>query len=312
MKKLIITLILIPWFKLHAQTWQNLTPEMNASFMDLAMLDQNTCFAVGWKGAVYKTEDGGSSWQQVPTGSHDNVTSVHAINGVVYATTESGSVLRCSDRTTWSSFTLPGYIGNGVYFYNSYIGYMTGSNKGKIAKTTDGGSSWSEMQINFTGLIRKVHFLDENNGFAIAQNYDKQTNTTYGLVLKTTDGGTNWSQMHEQASLILNDLQFTDVNHGYFVGLNGMILKTSNGGGSFTQLTSNTTKTLNDVSFTDQYTGFAVGLQGTILKTVNGGATWQVLTSPKEYPFLACDFSGNTGYILTAGNLILKTTNGGN
>jgi photosystem II stability/assembly factor-like uncharacterized protein len=311
MKKILFAFLVIPWFNvLHAQAWQSLTPETNASFMDLALLDANTCFAVGWKGAVYKTEDGGTSWQQVPTGNNENVNSVSTINGVVYATTESGSVLRCSDRTNWSSFTVPGYVGNSVFFLNSYVGYLTGNNKGRLAKTTDGGTTWQEMQTNFSGAIRKVQFLDENNGFAIAHQYEKQTNTSFGLILKTTDGGATWSQLHQQAGLVLNDMQFTDATHGFFVGMNGVILKTSNGT-SFTQQTSNTTKTLNDVSFTDQYTGFAVGLKGTILKTANGGATWQVLTSPKEYPFLACDFEGNIGYILTAGNLILKTTSGG-
>ncbi len=309
-KKLLLGLLLLPWELLFCQTWQNLTPELNASFMDLALVDENTCYAVGLRGAVYNTTDGGSSWNQVNIGCSENVTSVYTINGVVYATTESGKIIRSSDGASWSSFAIPEYFGNNIHFINSYTGFVTGGKKGAFAKTTNGGSSWELVTSNYKGMIRKVQFFSETDGFAIGQDYNKQSNTSVSDILKTTDGGLTWSKLHTENGLILNDFCFTDITHGYFVGLNGKILKTTNGT-SFSNSTSGTTKTLNSVCFTDQYVGYAVGLNGTILKTYNGGASWQMLTSPKEYHFVSCDFRGATGYLLMAGNLILKTSSGG-
>lgn len=311
MKKLILTLIIIPWFKLSfGQAWQNLTPDQNASFMDLAILDANTCYAVGLKGLVYKTTDGGTTWNQQSTGSSDNITSVYAISGVVYATTESGRILRNSDGASWESFSMEGLFGNEVYFYNSSKGYLTGGVKGKIGISDNAGASWQIVETNYPGLIRKVQFVSETEGFALAQEYNKQSNSASGVVLKTTDGGVSWTKVHEEANGKLNDLNFTSATQGLIVGHNGLILKTTDGV-TFSTVASGTTRSLNAVTSTNQYVFYAVGIKGTLLKSTNGGVTWSALANPGQYPYIACQFQGNTGYVLVAGNTLIKTVNGG-
>lgn len=310
MKKHLIFLLAVLLFgNLQAQSWQTYIPELYTSFEDIVAIDSNNCFAVGIKGRIYKTTDGGNSWTLLSTGVTETLSSVCYVGGVLYVTVpKTGKVLRSSNLQSFDSYQLNGYNGNSVYFFNENFGYISNGQEGKIAKTSNGGISWQIIETTFKGYIRKVYFQTEQVGFAIA--HIKENNTPKAVILKTTDGGNNWQEVFSRVNEQLNDITFTDANYGYVVGGNGKIYRTTDGGITFSTLTSNVTTNLTDISFADLYVGYAVGNMGTILKTTNRGATWQVLNHPKQMPFTKACFQGNIGYVSTAGNTILKTVNG--
>jgi photosystem II stability/assembly factor-like uncharacterized protein len=161
-----------------------------------------------------------------------------------------------------------------VNFYNEFIGYAIGkdaSYKYKIAKTLDGGNSWSFYNLssfNFsnpysTDYDVDISIIDENNAFILCKN----------ILFKTTDGGTNWEQIKTTLTTSFKSISFFDVNNGYLLE-SFLINKTTDGGQTWT--TCNLTNPIyqNDMFFVNQNIGYSVLNNGSISKTTDGGATW--------------------------------------
>jgi photosystem II stability/assembly factor-like uncharacterized protein len=97
---------------------------------------------------------------------------------------------------------------------------------GKIAKTTNGGETWT---TKFDGGMyygsTVLYFVDKNIGFCTYKD---------GTILKTINGGTTWNQLITCTRNGFSAVYFTDANSGFLVGPAGMILKTTVGGGIIT------------------------------------------------------------------------------
>ena len=106
------------------------------------------------------------------------------------------------------------------------------------------------------------------------------------------------------------DVEFADQNTGYATTVYGVIMKTTNGGLSWALLLTPAYFQFFNLSVVNANTFYATANASAYLKSTDGGITWIFLET--SYDFLySIDFTDiNTGYI-TAGNVILKTTNGG-
>jgi photosystem II stability/assembly factor-like uncharacterized protein len=231
-----------------------------------------------------------------------------------------------------------------VYFIDANTGYVAGDH-GTILKTTNGGSTWTDLSLSMINPLEFVHFSDVNNGLIATNNsfailkttnggttWSTQTISAYGIfsisfpdentwyavgrngaILKTTDGGSSWSSLSSGTSLALNSVFFTNTDVGYTVGIpNGEILKTNDGGVTWNTLSSGTTVYLLSVFFTDANTGYAAGGLGTILKTTDAGGTWNILPSGTNETIKSIYFINSTrGYAVGTNGTILETTNAG-
>jgi hypothetical protein len=137
---------------------------------------------------------------------------------------------------------------------------------GLIAKTTDGGATWSQYDWNNWAewsciQIWGVHFTSALHGFATADS---------GVVFRTADGGNHWSRsVIAGPEDLLNDVFFVNPATGYIVGNNGKMFKTTNGGDTWIQEPSLTANNLHSVFFISENLGWAVGSNGTILRYGN-------------------------------------------
>jgi hypothetical protein len=75
----------------------------------------------------------------------------------------------------------------------------------RLFKSTDGGSSWAEVQFDLPN-IEKALFLDDNTGFILSRDDAAGVHRFY----KTLDGGQGWQPLHER--------QYID-HDSYFVAL---------------------------------------------------------------------------------------------
>jgi photosystem II stability/assembly factor-like uncharacterized protein len=66
-----------------------------------------------------------------------------------------------------------------------------------------------------------------------------------------------------------------------------------------------------DIFFTDNNTGFAVTLGGSIYRTTDGGHTWFLRTKAPEALNAVYFFDAGTGYAVGRGSTVMKTTDGG-
>ena len=66
-------------------------------------------------------------------------------------------------------------------------------NSGFLNHTIDGGLTWTTITVPFSGSI--LHFLDENNGWALAD-LGAGAGSNAVAIYQTTDGGSNWIQTY--------------------------------------------------------------------------------------------------------------------
>ncbi|MFH1004906.1 MAG: C10 family peptidase, partial [Bacteroidota bacterium] len=159
---------------------------------------------------------------------------------------------------------------------------------GVVAKTTDGGITWSTTgSPAFTGSwANLVHFFNANDGICMG---DPTTSLDF-VIYTTTNGGSSWTQVPSVSipkaiSAETGVMNFYDVvgNTLWFGTSKGRVYKSTDKGLTWT-VTSTGLSGSTNVRFKDANTGLAILKQSpfTLKKTTDGGATWNTLT-PSGY-----------------------------
>jgi photosystem II stability/assembly factor-like uncharacterized protein len=162
----------------------------------------------------------------------------------------------------------------GVYFVNNDIGIATGE-KGAIIKTTNGGSSWYNIETSYNKTIRTI---GSYNGEKIVAAGDS------GLIIISTDYGEVWSTIQSGTNKNFWNIQFITEQIGWLVGEGSSAFKTTDGGSTWI----NQSTPLNgypywDVSFLDTSFGYICTNLGGILRTTDGGLSWDVKQAGDNY-----------------------------
>jgi photosystem II stability/assembly factor-like uncharacterized protein len=190
-------------------------------------------------------------------------------------------------------------------FPTAAIGYAVGSG-GACLKTTNGGTSWSAINLNVPYDLLKITFLDANIGYIAGRaGYD------YGKVLKTTDGGETWKEVLHMSGR-LNTLFFLDAMRGWIAGYE-KIMQTVDGGLTWITHEPSGFNDILSLIFVSPTIGFmtpnnaSVGLQ----ITRDGGITWNPTLSMYSNELDYTDI--NTIYTLKANSpgMVYKTTDQG-
>lgn len=223
------------------------------------------------QGNLSKSTDGGSNWQLIHTFGptvydvkwYDENTGwciTFQLTGSLIKTTNGGIDWQGFDY--FNSFD-GGFEKVGIINENSVIvpGYYYSGEK-VFFKTTDGGTTWTEIPTNLD-MIGRIQFINDNIGWI---------ESSWGLY-KTSDGGFNW----EQQVTNVFDFDFINENIGWYINGN-QIKMTTDGGFSWTSQNSGTNNTLHSINFVDQNYGWISGDNGTILHTINGGTPVELVS----------------------------------
>lgn len=208
-----------------------------ATLYSVEMYDEDLGWAVGEKGTILKTLDGGISW---------------------------------SMREAPVSIRY-----NRIRFYNESIGYAVGE-KGYVIKTINGGESWISLTTDVNDNLTDLAILDQNTIIAIGENgtvlrtndgssfstvrstsgvisnlngiyfYDNRIGWIAGdsgSLLISTDRGLSWqsqpifeARSQTNISEDLHSIAFFSMDDGLVVGDSGVILKTADGGYTWTSV----------------------------------------------------------------------------
>lgn len=134
-------------------------------------------------GGVYRTTNGGSTWQQVLNGG--DIYDFWFINDTLgFCGGAGGSIARTTDGgATWTWIDTPSNSDiNSIFFLNDTLGWFAGNGG---ARTTDGGDSWTPL-VELPQFTMSVFFTDPDTGYAV---------NVSGYVLRTTNGGDNWDEI---------------------------------------------------------------------------------------------------------------------
>ena len=309
--------------------WYAQTAPSAATLFDVQALDENTAVAVGAGGVIFKTVDGGASWDVQTSGTAQSLNGLHftdanngwAVGGAILNTTNGGA--NWNNRVGNASFTSL----KDVKFLTSSIGMVAGqAGATGLLRTTDGGQTWSEVfTMNGTTHLEGLFFLDAQKGWAVGFNAagisthcdEWGCSTTYtspkAVILNTTDGGLTWSsKTYASGVKSLRSVFFIDASTGWVVGQDGMLGKTTNGGTTWVAQSSGTAALLSSVVFANAATGWTAGYEGLIRQTTDSGATWGVQSSLSAGSALhSVSFAGAmTGWSVGVRG-ILKTVDGG-
>ncbi|HEX2836702.1 MAG TPA: YCF48-related protein, partial [Phycisphaerales bacterium] len=203
-------------------------------------LDANTMWAGGTGGLLFRTDDGGQSWQN-----------------------------------QGYPFYLPGTLNiEKLHFTDSLNGWMAcHPADSTLQVTNDGGWTWTPV----TGVIGSIASLDfqGQRGWAAyaSQTVMRTTNAgqTWSPVAITGSATQDW--------YYTNDVEFVDENYGWAVGWWGGIARSTNGGASWTPQMQPQNETFYDVSVVSPTEAVAVGYDDStfrcfLKRTTNGGTTW--------------------------------------
>ena len=277
------------------------------------------------EGAVFKTNDGGSTWKRVALDmiapitrtSFDDLKIGWAISEKrIYSTEDGGVRWR---RQFWTEDSL-----NAIAFADAENGLVVGED-GIVYRTTEGGvqskdqgqllcagstceeeplSTWNPVESGTELALNDVAFVDINHAWVSG---DK------GLILFSTDGGLTWGRRNTGVEARLLSVSFIGVDDGVVVGENGTILVTTDGGMTWQRSVSPTSLRLNAVAFAENGTAWAVGDEGTMLRSRDGGVTWTRLgfQLPLTSALRAVSFDGAFGAAVGAEGVVLTTTDNG-
>ncbi|TAK67375.1 MAG: T9SS type A sorting domain-containing protein [Bacteroidetes bacterium] len=275
--------------------------------------------AVGPKGALLSTTDGGKNWtlnSSFPKLSFNDVDFSDSLNGWIVG--EKGIILKTTDGgTTWTQVvsTIKAALYTVNAFDNSNV--LAAGKSGLMYKTTDGGISWTTVTTSVKNNIEDIEFVNATTGWAVG---------TKGCILKTTDGGSTFVTQLSGTKNDIKGISFLDSTTAWAVGNKGTMIKTTDGGLNWTQFPSGVTNDLNAVHFgkkedappkdNSDCPGIVCGKDGLVLLTVDGGSSWQTFagkasltksssldpgTKSKEPSLYAIDFTSD-GYAAVVGD----------
>lgn len=199
-------------------SWQSLGKIDDSIYLDnMHFFNLNTGFVCGatynfnlpvQHGRIYKTSDGGLSWQK-------------------------------TEKTNVQSLT-------DIAFFNSSTGLAIGSSfpgNFKCFRTTNAGSSWDSVSFFSEVTFYNIKVV---NGSGTAFVVGNKTDTLFGFgniaTAKTTDYGTNWTLRTLSNTDLITGLALIDANNFYMSGGfidTARIYKSTNGGNVFIQQIGN-------------------------------------------------------------------------
>ncbi|AMJ66633.1 WD40/YVTN/BNR-like repeat-containing protein [Hymenobacter sp. PAMC 26628] len=271
-------------------TWtrQNLYPLTLNGFRTLAPVTEQLVFAVGVDPvagavgapstpasgqAVYKSTDGGTTWQLLPgsgfLGSFrlhffDEQTGLSFKNNAIQRSTDGGASWRtvfspAAGDWRWVQFPGPatGFAAGGGLSYGFGGGVFS---NGSLAKTTDQGATWQTLPWDHQ-YINSLSFVGPAVGFAAT--FPDQH------LYKTQDGGATWQLINSQLPASGQGHFFSE-REGYLTDGTG-IFHTADGGQTWQQEyrpvpNSQYPATVNSLDFPTPAAGFAATSDGQLIK----------------------------------------------
>jgi len=256
----------------------------DAALRDVFFTSPQRGFAVGDRGTILRTEDGGQTW----------------------------TLLSCSTEATLRSISFvsedEGWIGGGG------TREYSGASEGVVLATDDGGETWSIVCEQRLPSLRSIKFFSDVEGIAVGDSTDRHPS---GLV-STSDGGRTWTPVPGDKSNGWTTAEFASSQFAVLAGEKGTLGSLT--GGTVTNSTPLGGLRGFKASSLDRpaKTVWAVGDGGMIVRSNDGGASWPAadasmpIETKMVFDFSAVAASRNEVWVGgTPGSVIWHSPDGG-
>lgn len=270
----------------------NSLPVTTSRYEDMYFLNTKTGYVVHGNGTMYKTLDGGRTFERKDSSHRAYYRSIGFFDentGIIGTLEDSIPLIRSTNSgSTWDKVsnitgTLPLSI-CGISIVNSTTGYAVGmySCPPFFLKTTNKGESWTSINVNLSQItsIIDCYFWSADSGIVVG-GYSPTLNFETGnsVVLFTSNGGLSFSTVFKSTrtgewcwkiSFINRTTGFVSVESW----TRAVVLKTTNGGLNWTDRVFTTSSDLEGIGFINENTGWIGGWSGPTYMTTNSGNNW--------------------------------------
>lgn len=157
--------------------WTRSVAPTGGASLNSVVARSGTVWAVGDGGVIVGSHDGGATWFRVlPAVTAQQLRAVWQTGDSAWAVGAQGTVVdgvSFGDSLVWALGPTPGAVFqlHGVCFPTTRIGYVAGTiGTGTIARTDDGGLSWTTQTVTATFPLNDVFFADSLHGWAAGDN----------------------------------------------------------------------------------------------------------------------------------------------
>lgn len=290
-------------------TW-SLSPTGTGSLRGIAFIDRATAVAVGLRGAITRTADGGRSWAPVRSPVSSALRAVAFLpNGVGIAIGDDGVVLRTEDRgLSWVRRDVRQTSALRAVTFSSPTNVIALGDDGVVLLSRNSGLSWDRRPSGTNSALRGVTFLDALTGVAVGG--DDRRWRPAQVVLRTTDGGVTWRAVRRVSDGRLYGVSVVGPRTLVAVGENGTVLNSGDGGSTWTAKVAGHAW-LSAVAAVDGARALAVGSYGALWRTADGGSTWASVQVGPVDDIRSIAIPAPNVLVAAAGMTMLRSDSGG-
>ncbi|MDP6447100.1 MAG: YCF48-related protein, partial [Pirellulaceae bacterium] len=298
--------------------------ESDARLNDVFFLNAERGWAVGDRGVIWSTSDGGATWSRQRADIRCQLYSVFfvdeergwAVGGWVqpYSWTSRGVVLRTNDGgRSWvrdQRTTLPAL--KRVVFFDRLVGWALGDSSSMypagVFRTRDGGQSWRTVPSGATRRLLAGDFASPRRGVVAGRDGGLH------LVLDREITSTRTPDVGERS---LRSVRLSSAGHGWLVGDGGLLLRTDDGGASWVTPEARPRRSADHIDFSalaiSGDTCWVAGSPGAeIHRTRDGGRSWSTHPTGQTLPINSIFFFDSLrGWAVGALGLVMHTDDGG-
>jgi photosystem II stability/assembly factor-like uncharacterized protein/LmbE family N-acetylglucosaminyl deacetylase len=214
----------------------------DAELTDVSFVDTQHGWAVGDRGVIWVTADGGKRWRLQSAGVDCRLSSIQFLD---------------ADN---------GWAAGGMF--HPY----THTSRGVLLRTRDGGRSWAQDKGLMLPSLRRVRFLTGNLGWA----YGESSALFPSGVFVTDDAGRTWAPLEGPDAPGWLAADFVDPYSGAIAGRRGSMAAIRRRGLQPARTPDFGLRGLNRMKLTGEIEGWLVGDGGLVLTTRDLGLSWQL------------------------------------